>query len=106
MRLITGVILAALAMAGLSHAQKRGGEEVYAQLCVGCHGPDGKADTDMGKQVKAADLTASAVQQQGDSDLAKVVKTGKGKMPAWGDKLSDDEIKSVVAYVKELGKAK
>jgi len=100
-------IAALMSMAVPSRAQKgREGDAVFKELCVGCHGEDGRADTDMGKKVKAADLTSPDVQKQSDSELAKVVKDGKEKMPSFADKLSDDEVKAVIAYVRQLGKSK
>ena len=71
---------------------------------MGCHGPDGRAQTELSKKVGAADLTSDAVQQQTDSNLMKIVKGGKRKMPAFEDKLSNDEIAGVVAYIRELAK--
>ena len=55
--------------------------------------------------MKAADLTSSAVQQQSDSQFEKVIKDGKDKMPSFDQKLSDDEIHSVLAYIRRIGKA-
>jgi cbb3-type cytochrome c oxidase subunit III len=95
-----------LAIPALSEAQKnqRRGEEIFQELCAGCHGPDGRAQTDIGKAVQAADLTSEAIQQKSESELSKSVKGGKGKMPAFENKLADDEIKAVLTYVKQLGK--
>jgi mono/diheme cytochrome c family protein len=88
-----------------SPAQKaQEGDAIFKELCVGCHGNDGRAETEMGKKVKAADLTSPEVQQQSDAELAKVVKAGQKKMPAFGDKLGDDDIKGVIAYIRQLGK--
>jgi mono/diheme cytochrome c family protein len=81
-----------------------GGAEIFNQMCVGCHGPDGKSQTDMGKQVHAADLTSTAVQKLTDSSLSRIVENGKEKMPAFQDKLSSAEIKSVIAYIRQLAK--
>jgi mono/diheme cytochrome c family protein len=36
--------------------------------------------------------------------VEKVVKHGKKKMPSFGDKLSDDDIHAVIAYVRQLAK--
>jgi mono/diheme cytochrome c family protein len=89
-------------------AQKtqREGGAIFQEQCVGCHGSDGRATTDMGKQLKAADLTSADVQQQSDSELTKVVKDGQKKMPSFKDKLDDGEIKAVITYVRQLGKGK
>jgi cytochrome c6 len=80
------------------------GQEIFQQQCVGCHGPDGHAQTDMGKKVGAADLASGAVQQQSDSQLGKVIKNGSKKMPSFNDKLSDDEVHALIVYIRQLGK--
>ncbi len=79
------------------------GQEIFQQKCILCHGQDGKAQTDMGKKVEAADLTSSNVQQLSASEMTKIVKSGKGKMPSFDEKLSNDQIKAVVGYVRTLG---
>ena len=100
------ILVVFLAIPIVSQAQKnqRRGEEIFQELCAGCHGPDGRAQTDMGKALGAADLTSESIQQKSDSQLSKSVRGGKGKMPAFENKLADDEIKAVVAHVKQLGK--
>src|SRR6266853_1795752 len=49
------------------------GEALFQEQCIGCHGSDGRAQTEMGKKLGAADLTSDAVRQQSDSQLAKIV---------------------------------
>ena len=71
---------------------------------MGCHGPDGRAQTETGKKVGAADLTSDTVQQLSESQLMKIVQDGKAKMPAFEGKLRDDEIRAVIAHIKELAK--
>lgn len=107
MRLTTLATLGGLLAASLygQDAKKPEGATIFNEQCVGCHGQDGRAQTDMGKKVNAADLTGATVQQMSASQLAKTVKNGKGKMPAFGDKLSDDDIQAVVAYVQQIGKS-
>jgi len=78
------------------------GEALFQEQCIGCHGPDGRAQTEMGKKLGAADLTSDAVRQQSDSQLAKIVKDGKGKMPTFDKKLGDDEIHGVITYIRQL----
>lgn len=78
--------------------------------CVQCHGKDGKADTKMGKTLNAKDLTDPKVQAAfSDAKAAESIKNGvkengKTTMKAFGDKLSDDDIKALVAYVRGLKK--
>lgn len=78
--------------------------------CMQCHGPDGSANTSMGKALNAKDLTNAAIQSSfTDAEAAAaindgVTKDGITKMLAFGGKLSDDEIKALVAYVRTLKK--
>ena len=78
--------------------------------CVQCHGKEGKADTKMGKTLNAKDLTDAKVQAGfSDAKAAESIKNGvkengKTTMKAFGDKLSDEEIKALVAYVRGLKK--
>lgn len=78
-------------------ARADGGADVFAKKCAACHGKDGKGQTMMGKKMGIADLTTV---KAGAAELEKIVSGGKAKMPAFKGKLSDDEIKGVVAYVK------
>jgi cytochrome c6 len=96
------VVAPFLGRSGPPQAQK--GQGIFQEQCVGCHGADGKAQTEIGKKVEAADLTSSAVQEQSDSKLGRVIKSGKKKMPSFDGKLSDEEIGSVVAYIRQLAK--
>lgn len=100
--LTLGILLAAL-LYGQDAKKQFHGAEIFNAQCAGCHGQDGRAQTDMGKKVKAADLTSAAVQHMSASELSKTIKDGKDKMPAFGDKLSDDDVKAVVAYVQQIG---
>ena len=78
--------------------------------CVQCHGKDGHADTKMGKLLNAKDLTDPKVQSEfTDAKATQSIKegvkqNGKMTMKAFGGKLSDDEIKALVAYVRTLKK--
>ena len=46
----------------------------------------------------------SVVQKQTDAELTKVTEDGKGKMPAYKGKLTDAQIKDLVAFVRTLKK--
>jgi cytochrome c6 len=109
MKLLIVPIVIAFAMApsfGRTNIPNAGkGQKIFQDKCVGCHGTDGRAQTDMGKKVSAADLTSGAVQHQSDSQLATIVKDGKSKMPSFDQKLSDAEVRSVIAYIRRIAKA-
>ena len=85
-------------------------EENWAKDCMQCHGKSGAADTKMGKVLNAKDLTSPEVQasftdsQASDAIKNGIKENGKTKMKAFGDKLSEDEVKALVTYVRSLKK--
>lgn len=103
-------ILAGLGMMGASAsgvlaADAAAGKAVFGKSCVGCHGADGKGNPGMAKVLgeKGLNLTAKEVAQKSDDQLLKVIAEGQGKMPAQ-TKLSKDEQKAVLGYVRSLSK--
>ena len=79
-------------------------EASYKAKCAGCHGPDGAGSTPAGKAMKVRDFHTSEVQKETDAELTDIITNGKNKMPKYGDKLKDSEIKDLVGYVRMLGK--
>ena len=77
---------------------------LFKAKCAMCHGPDGAGKTPMGQKLNVRDLRSAEVQKQSDADLTHLIGQGKGKMPALGKSLSEDQIKSLVAHIRELGK--
>ena len=77
------------------------GAAAYKAKCAGCHGVDGsKTNPAMG--VRA--LNSPEVQKQSDKELIDITAKGKGKMPGYAGKLSDDEIKATVDFIRTLKK--
>ncbi len=82
---------------------------LYEKECAKCHGIDGKGDTKMGKKLGVKDYTDPKVQEKmKDAEMVKTIKEGKKedektKMKAF-DSLSDDEVKSLVAYIRAFKK--
>jgi mono/diheme cytochrome c family protein len=79
------------------------GKKIYTDKCLKCHGEKGRGDGprayDLSK--KPADYTdKEKMSKFTDADLRKVVKEGKKPMPAFGKKLSDEDIAGVVAYIR------
>jgi len=70
--------------------------------CAACHGADGAGQTPVGKTMKVRDLRSADVQKQTDIELMKVIAGGKGKMPAYGKKMTTAEIMAVIAYMRTL----
>lgn len=78
------------------------GATLYKERCAGCHGPDGKGQTSMAKAMRAGDLTAPSVQNMSDQEMNDLISKGKNKMPAFSGKLSNEQIVSLVKYIKTL----
>jgi mono/diheme cytochrome c family protein len=78
------------------------GREIYVNICIRCHGIDGKGTLGISLIPKPADLTAPSVQNRLDASLFKRIHDGKPNtaMGAWSGTLSDDEIWDVLAYVR------
>lgn len=83
----------------------RGAAESYAKYCASCHGKDGRAKTLKAKLKHARNLADPEWQGRvSDERIFNSVMNGKGKMPAYGKKLSEQEIDALVAYVRGLKK--
>ncbi len=84
-------IVALIAMSFVALPLLADGAATFTAKCKMCHGAGGEKNfTDIASKSEA--------------DLVKITTDGKGKMPAYKGKLSDDDIKAVVAYIKTLKK--
>ena len=75
---------------------------LYKSKCAVCHGPDGKADTAMGKKLAMKAFSAPEVAKMTDAQLIEVTAKGKDKMPAYESKLTGEQIKELIKYVRSL----
>jgi cytochrome c6 len=78
------------------------GGDLFKAKCAMCHGPDGKGQTTMGKNLNLKDLGSAEVQKQSDAELTTIITNGKGKMPKYDGKLTKDQISDVVKYIRTL----
>lgn len=80
--------------------------QLYRRYCVSCHGNDGKAKTSRGKFNHARDLTDAEWQNDvSDERIFNSIMNGRntrGNMPAFSDKLKEDEANSLVTFVRGL----
>ena len=103
-------LVVVLVMASAASLQAADAKALWDANCAQCHGKSGNADTKMGKTLNAKDLTDSKVQEAfSDAKAAESIKNGvkengKTTMKAFGGKLSEDDIKALVAYVRTLKK--
>ena len=88
-----------------SHKNPDSSSSLFAKNCATCHGKDGRAKTFKAKFNHARDLTDPEWQVSvTDERLFNSITNGRGHMPAWGKKLSEAEINSLVAYVRQFKK--
>lgn len=79
----------------VDQAVLKDGQAIYEKYCVLCHGADGAAGFQGAKNLSASVLT--------DAEITKLIKNGKGMMPANPD-MSDSDVEKVKEYVKYLRK--
>ena len=101
MKIRTGIMLAAMVAAPMTTAFAQSGADTYKAKCLMCHAADGTASGPAGKSLNVPSFKAS---KQTEAEMIAETKAGKGKMPAFAGKLTDAQIKDVVAYVKTLQK--
>jgi mono/diheme cytochrome c family protein len=68
--------------------------QLFATSCGWCHLKGGRADG-KGPKLMGTPLT--------DAEIVSRIRNGKpGQMPAYGSSFSDDQLKAIVAYIREL----
>lgn len=79
---------------------------LYAQMCVRCHGVDGRGDAEIKKTMAVRDFSDPEFQVRAASeDLTRTIMAGKGQMPAFGALLSAPKIQALSGFVRRLGRA-
>ena len=100
----------ALFVAGAVSLHAADAKENWDKNCTKCHGADGKGKTKMGEKMGAKDYTDAKVQEGlKDDAMTKAIKEGikdgeTTKMKAFGDVLSDDEIKALIKHIRDFKK--
>jgi mono/diheme cytochrome c family protein len=93
------------AMLGLPFSTRTFAEsaaDTYKKKCSACHGAKGAGDTLLGKNLKLRPLNSPEVQDKSDAELTMIISKGRNKMPRYDDKLSKDQIRVLVEYVRSL----
>jgi cytochrome c553 len=110
------LIILAVGLGGVFHGPPVIGEpldtsersvaQLYAKYCMSFHGIDGRSKT-MKSRLKyhARDLTNRNWQESVSNERSlNSIMNGRGKMPGFEKKISEQEIDSLVAYVRSLRK--
>ncbi len=102
---IRHVLIAIMALPAVTMVLAQGpGADTYKAKCAMCHAADGSGNTPAGKATKTPSFSSPDMLKMADADFIADTKNGKGKMPAYSGKLSDAEIKDVVAYIRTVQK--
>ena len=81
------------------------GQTLFARYCTGCHGPEGGGGGyKFLRGPDPANLTSPSIRKKSDADLFKTLHEGKPNMPSWKVRLSENESRDVLAYVRTLAK--
>ncbi len=87
-------------------AAMKSGKDLYTINCMTCHKDSGKGGkvTVEGKTLNPDDLTSANMKAKSDEKLYSYIADGivDEGMPAFKDSLKPEEIKSVVAHLREL----
>ena len=112
-RTVAGLI-ASLAIVQPAVAQEQNGQSLYETNCASCHGAQLEGQPDWMSRLPNGRLPAPPHDETGhtwhhsDAQLFRIVEEGLGAiapgyetdMPAFADRMSDDEIRAVIDYIK------
>jgi len=106
MKRLIVVAIAVLATSALAGDKKT--ERLFKAKCASCHGMDGKAQTEKGKQMKIIDMTSAEFKAKPDEELKKAILEGTKaerdgvmkEMDPFKDDLKPEQVDSLVQFVK------
>ena len=82
------------------------GQAVFLGSCAQCHGPDGRAGTDMGRNMypPAMDLSSSHVQHWSEGELFWIIRNGVRLtgMPSWQSTISEDDTWKLARFIHSI----
>ncbi len=84
----------------------KAGMALYNKNCASCHGKAGLGDGVKARMLKdfPGDFSVAAYQNQTDGEHFYKTKFGRGEMPKYEGKLTDDEIWNTVNYMRTFKK--
>ncbi len=90
----------------MSDASIKAGQALYVKTCYPCHGKTGLGDGPKSRSLKTPvnNFTKADFQNQSDGEHFYKTKTGRGDMPKYEGKLSDDDIWNLVNYTRTFKK--
>ena len=100
------IVVIALALMLPTYSLAESGAETYRAHCSACHGAKGAGDTMIGRNLKLRVLGSDDVQKRSDDELFTIISKGmeRNRMPAFDRRLSKDQIRELVEYIRSLKK--
>lgn len=116
-RLIVAAVMAAATITAcasdtetVSEAVSERGGELYQANCASCHGadlvgsPDWKTPNEDGSYPPPPHDSSGHTWHHSDSVLMEIIRSGsdlpESRMPAFGDRLTDEDIEAILEYIK------
>jgi mono/diheme cytochrome c family protein len=113
MAAIGGILFAAVALLAIFPARARAdldsAKKMFGELCARCHGPDGHGDGPDGGPLATKPRNfhdCALMAKEADETMFQEIKGGSNSigrsndMPAWGESLSDEEIRDLVLFLR------
>ena len=103
------LLLSAVPLAATAEVDPAKGKQIFEQMCAGCHGTHGDGGEGHSGGFSPVITTLANKEYMGqvpDDYLMLIIKKGgayMGKiatMPAWEKRLSDDDIRRIVAHIR------
>jgi mono/diheme cytochrome c family protein len=87
-------------------ASNKAGMALYTKNCASCHGKAGLGDGVKARALKdfPGDFSKAEFQNQLDGEHFYKTRTGRGEMPKYEGKLSDDDIWNIINYMRTFKK--
>lgn len=76
-------------------ASATAGADLYRQNCQACHG-------DQGQGVKGLGISLVNESGEEEGELRQVILNGRKKMPAFKDKLTDEQVTAIIARLRQF----
>lgn len=109
---LLNVLLACVTYSFVANAADKKVERMFGSKCASCHGKDGKAQTEKGKQMQMRDLADPDFQKLTDDQMKKAISEGlkrdkggvKQEMDGYKDDVKGPELDALVKYLREFKK--
>ena len=100
------LMIPACVLRGATDSVGERGRAIYLERCAVCHGPQGRGDGPEAPFLspRPASLISAGTSVKSDAEFLAVIANGKPRtaMPAWKDRLSEEQRREVLAYIRSL----